>query len=63
MKKLLLFFKKNPKKIGQLFYNILKLIMLIIIATCVSFLTAIFVLILIPIEFCNKKIRVFKQRL
>ena len=55
MKKLLLFFKKNPKKIGQLFYNILKLIMLIIIATCVSFLTAIFVLILIPIEFCNKK--------
>lgn len=57
MKKLFLFFTKNPKKIGRLVYEGIKFSVSLIFALCVMFLTAIVILILIPFEMYNKKNR------
>lgn len=57
MKKLLLFFTKNPKKIWHIIYEGIKLSLSLIFALIVMFLTAIVILILIPFEMYNKKNR------
>jgi hypothetical protein len=56
MKKLLLFFSKNPKKIWQINYIFLKIIFSFIFAFAVMLIAVPLILILIPFEMYNKKI-------
>ena len=57
MKKLLLFFTKNPKKLWHIIYEGIKFSVSLIFALFVIFLTAIVILILIPFEMYKKKNR------
>jgi hypothetical protein len=57
MKKLLIFFSKNPKKIWQINYIFLKIIFSFIFAFAVMLIAVPLILILIPFEMYNKKNR------
>ena len=61
MKKLFLFCFKNPKKCVQLFYKSIIYFISFTVAVFILFIIYILVLILIPFELLNKKIKSFKK--
>ena len=61
MKKLILFCFKNPKKCIQLFYKSIIYFISFTVAIFILFIIYILVLILIPFELLNKKIKSFKK--
>ena len=61
MKKLILFCFKNPKKCIKLFYKSIIYFISFTVAVFVLFIIYILVLILIPFELLNKKIKSIKK--